>query len=360
MIRRWAHFRNVAALLLGAWLAGAIQADVIETQEGAHLVGRVTKIAGGKVYIDTDFAGPLTVNQSHIVRLETDTPVAVRVVGGQRFDGRLSGAEGAVHVATTTGPVDTKVAEIAALWPAGAPEPEALKPPSHRWTFQASVDVNGKSGNHDQLGTAYGLTATLTRPKSALILSTSYNRQISDEVKSADQGRGGADYSNNYSDKNSWYARDVVGFDRIKDERLYDTAAAGAGYDFIKQIHQTLTGRLGLAFRYEDYSQPVTKDIRSVALDIGVNHSWQFDNSLLATRIAIVPTIEDLNNVRITQETDYDIPLAKSAWKLRLSIANDYNSVPGPTLDKLDTTYSARLVLSFDTSYLGRLGLKWR
>lgn len=206
--------------------------------------------------------------------------------------------------------------------------------------------MTGKNGNHSQLGTAYGLRATLTRLKEALILSTSYNRQVSDGLKSADQFKAGADYSSNYADKNSWYARDEGGFDHIKNLRLYNLAATGQGYDFIKQIRQTLTGRVGVAYRYEDYQHATIEDVNSICLDLGLNYTRQFDRSLLTTRLTFVPTLENLANISITHETDFDIPLSRSAWKLRLGLSNDYNSKPPPGIERLDTTYFGRLILS--------------
>ncbi|MDD2762926.1 MAG: DUF481 domain-containing protein [Opitutaceae bacterium] len=338
---------TVVFILWVAMTASPMRADVVETKDGTHLVGHVTKIADGKVYLDTAFAGSIAIPQSQIVRLETEAPVAVRLVTGQRYDGRLSGTNGQVQVAAATGPVSTPVSEIATSWVAGEPDPQVVSPAAH-WAYEASVDLNGKSGNHTQIGSAYGVRATLTRLKDTLVLATSYDRQMTDGVRSADQFKAGADYSNNYSDKNSWYARDEGGFDHIRDLSVYNIAAIGGGYDFIKQIHQTLTGRLGLAFRYEDYTDPATTpNVRFIGLDLGLNHTLQLDNALLTTRLAIVPALEYLTDMRIMQETNCDIPLAASAWKLRLGVSNDYASRPADDIRKLDTTYFGRLVLSW-------------
>jgi hypothetical protein len=334
----------VLSVAVGA--AGTLRADILETREGAHLTGRVTKITGGKVYLETDYAGVITVDQIHVVRLETDAPLSVRLINGTRVDGRLSSRDDRIEVAAVAGPVSASVTEIAACWVPGAPEPPGLRP-RHHWSYEAAVDVTGKNGNHNQLGTAYALVATLTRLKDTLVLSTSYNRQTSDGVKSADQLKAGADYSSNFADKNSWYVRDAGGFDRLKDLRLYNLAATGEGYDFIKKVGQTLTGRLGLAYRYEDYSQNAAQDVNSLGLDLGLNYTRQIARSLLTTRLAIVPTLEHFDNLTISHETDFDIPITKSAWKLRLGVANDYNSRPPPRIEKLDTTYFGRLMLSW-------------
>ena len=322
------------------------RADVVETKEGTHLVGRVTKIADGKVYVTTEFAGEIVILQSHIIRLETDKSVAVRLVGGRRVDGRLSGGDGNVEVAAAAGPVSTSVNQIAASWPADEPEPTVVRAKRH-WSYEASLDLTGKTGNHDQLGSDYGLRATRSGAKDSLILATNYSRQITDGVKSADQFKASGDYSDNYTDRYSWYARDEGGFDRIKDIGAYNLAASGVGYDFIKQIAQTLTGRVGLAYRFEDYTDRATPNIKSVGLDLEAHHVVHWNKSLLTSRLELVPTLETLSNVRVTHETDFDLPLSLSSWKLRVGVSNDYTSRPADDVRKLDTTYFGRLVLSW-------------
>jgi hypothetical protein len=334
-------------VVLGVLIAaGPARADVIETTDGTHLVGHVTKIADGKVYVDTDFAGSIIVLQTQVLRLETDGPVAVRLVSGRRADGKLSGGNGQVQVAAATGPVNTTINEIAASWAAGARDPQSIKP-KHHWAYEVSVDVNGKNGTHDQLGSDYGVRATLTRLKDTFVFSTSYNRQVTDGVKSADQFKAGADYTDNYADRNSWYVRDEGGFDRIKDLGFYNVTATGVGYDFVKRIPQTLTGRLGLAFRYEDYTDPTTRNVKSIGLDLELRHTLHLDKSLLTTRLEIVPTFETFCNVWITHETDFDVPLSLSSWKLRIGVSNDFTNKPADDVRKLDTTYFGRLVLSW-------------
>ena len=343
-VPRWWILVFAGFVVTGA--AGALRADVIETREGARLTGHVAKITGGKISIETDYAGTITVDQTHVVRIETDRPLSVRLVDGARADGRVTTRGDRIEVVAAAGPVAAPITAIAAGWVPGTPEPPGLRP-RHHWSYEAAVDITGKSGNHHQLGTAYGATATLTRLRDTLVLSTSYNRQVSDGLKSADQFKAGADYSSNYADKNSWYVRDEGGFDHIKDLRLDNLAATGAGYDFVKDVRATLTGRAGLAFRYEDYNHGAGRDVSTLGLDLGANYQLHVGQSLLTTRVAVVPTLEHPDNFTVGHETDFDIPLVKSAWKLRLGVANGYVSKPPPDIERLDTTYFGRLVLSW-------------
>ncbi len=141
--------------------------------------------------------------------------------------------------------------------------------------------------------------------------------------------------------------RNEGGFDRIKDIQFYDVAGFGLGYDFIKQPRQTLTSRLGLSYRNENYKNPRTTDVNSAGADVGVNHSLKFDTASLVNRVTFVPAFNDLANYRLTHESFLELPTANPRWKLRLGVNNDYNSKPGVGVEKLDTGYFTRLVLNW-------------
>ncbi len=331
----------VAALLT----AVGVYADTVDTRSGAHIVGTITAIDAGAVTVETDYAGTLTIKQSEVTGFATDHPVAVRLASGTRFDGQVSaGPNGALQIAGPDGTITTAVGKVAASWKAGAVDPLV----DRHWTYEASVDISGKTGNKEQLGTAGEARAVLKTTQDTLQFYAAYDRQVADHVKAADQLKIGTDYQNNFAGPYSWYARDEGGFDRVKDIDLYNLAAAGFGRDFIKTVERTLTGRLGLSFRYENHRNPVTPDVKSLGLDVAVNNDMTFGNSKLVNRIAYDPSFDDFGNFRVTHESYYQIPLTSPAWKLRLGVSNDYNSKPGPAVKRLDTAYFTRLVLDWE------------
>ena len=66
------HIKKLPLLLISMILAVFARADVVETASGARLVGKVTKIADGKIYLTTDYAGDLTIVQSEVSAISTD------------------------------------------------------------------------------------------------------------------------------------------------------------------------------------------------------------------------------------------------------------------------------------------------
>jgi hypothetical protein len=133
----------------------------------------------------------------------------------------------------------------------------------------------------------------------------------------------------------------------VKDIELYNVAAAGFGYDVIKKSNQLLTTRAGLSFRYEGYRNPLSEDVKSAGLDFGLAHEFTFANAKMVNRVSIVPAFDDFANYRLTHESFLELPLAAPSWKLRMGVSNDYNSTPPIGVEKMDTAYFTRLVLSW-------------
>jgi hypothetical protein len=339
--------RCAAVMVAAGVLALRMDADVIETRSGAKLVGKVVRIDGAAVTLETDYAGTLTIKQSEVVMLTTEAPLNFRLAAGTVLQGTLAPTKaGEVQIKGADGALTTGVEKIAATWAPGGKDP-AIVALERSWTYEAAADLTGKTGNKEQSGAAASFRATLAGAQDNLQFYSAYDRQISDGQKSADQFKAGIDYQNNFSGRKSWYVRDEGGFDRIKDIELYNVAAVGAGFDFIKTGKQTLTGRAGFSYRYEGYADPRTKDVNGAGLDLGLNHRLELSNSLLVNRVSFVPTFEDLGVFRLVHETYYELPLTNPQWKLRLGVANDLNSEPGKGVDKLDTSYFTRLVLNW-------------
>lgn len=328
-------------------LVAQTRADVVETKNGARIVGKIVAISAGAIAVDTDYAGALTIKQSEVVSFSTDQAIAVRLASGTRIDGKVAGApDGTLQVVGADGTISTSVGKVAATWTAGGKDPDLAALERH-WGYEAAVDVTGKTGNSEQLGTSASVRAKLKTAQDTLQFYGAYNRQVSDGVKSADQLKLGVDYQNNFHGQLSWYVRDEGGFDRIKDIELYNVAAFGLGYDVIKKPKQILTTRAGLSYRYEGYKNPLMASVSSAGLDFGLDHEFTFDNSKLVNRLTFVPSFEDFANFRLSHESFYEVPLVAPYWKLRLGVSNDYNSKPGPNVEKLDTVYFTRFVLTW-------------
>jgi putative salt-induced outer membrane protein YdiY len=332
-----------AALLCGLRLS----ADVVETANGAKLVGKITKIHGGVVTLDTDYAGEINVKQVLVTRITTDHAVAVRFADGTGIVGVISStAPDKLRITGTDKSVDSPVGNLSATWAAGQEDPDkvALR---RKWSYEAAADVTGRAGTNSSLGTSYEFRAKLVGPLDVLQYYTAYNRQETQGEVSADQFKVGVDYADNFSAATSWYARDEGGFDRVNDISFYDIAASGLGYDLIKQKDQVFTVRAGLSYRYDEYSTPDTAALSTAGADFELEYLLKTKTFQVTDRIAFDPAFQDLGNFIITHEFAFEVPITKSLWKWSTGVTNNYNSRPVGGVDKLDTLYFTRLVLSW-------------
>ena len=256
-----------------ALCAVRLAADVVETTDGARLVGKIKLIHAGIVTMSTDYAGDISVKQSLVRSISTDHPIAVRTADGTRVVGTATAqASGGIKVAGSRVTIQTSVDKIAASWSAGEEDPDIVAA-RRKWSYEAGADITGESGTHNQLGTSYNFQAKLAGPLDTLKYYTAFNRQETDGQVSADQLKVGADYEANFAPPTLWYVKDEGGFDNVNSIRFYDIAAGGFGHDFIKEKDLTFTGRAGLSYRYDDYSDPSTPAFSSVGADLGLEFS---------------------------------------------------------------------------------------
>jgi hypothetical protein len=335
---------SLASLLMGL----VASADVIETKDGARLVGTVKGINGGTITFNTTYAGDIMVDQAEVVSLTMADALAIRLDDGTVLEGTIvPSGDGEIEIASSSGAVETPVTGVAATWAPGAEDP-AVTALRRKWTYEAAVDVTGKSGNSENFGSAVNFTATLAGQDDTLIFYTSYNQQESDGVTSADEFRAGVDYANKFSGELSWYVRNEAGFDNIKEIDFFNVAAAGFGYTVIDEAKQTLTLRGGLSFRYETYADVLTEDLSSAGLDFGLAHQYEWENAKMRNSLTFVPAFEDFADFRATHDTHVELPLASDQWRVRFGVSNDYRSEPPGGLKEMDTTWYTRLVLSWD------------
>jgi len=331
----------------------AMRADTVETTDGSKLQGKILKVDGGVIEIDTAFAGVVKIKQSAVVVIATDAPVYLRTKAGNTVQGTVSTAAGDIRVAGTGATNSATVANVDAVWltPDQSPEARAAAAAKRFWAFDAAVDVLGKTGNSESLATSFGFTATLAGPDDKLGFYASYTRAKSDGAISANQSKAGVDYASNFSSDLSWYVREEIGTDKIQSLNFYSTTAAGLGFKVINTKQQQLTFRGGLAYRFEGYRDdglPATKDsVSAPALDLALIHSYTATTWRIGNSLTFLPSLEHFSNYRLLHDSFYETPLAASQWKVRVGVSNDYNSQPRPGKEKLDTTYYTKFLLSW-------------
>ena len=344
----------ISALLLAGL---QVQGATLILTDGSRLEGELQKIHNGTFYFKTAFAGVLEIPQDKVGSLQSDAAVALRTESGEVFQGPVqSEAGGAVVVESSGGTVRTDVGSLVSGWQPGDKDPvvaarEAeLEGQLRKWSYTAGVDISGKDGNSENFASSIQAEAKLEGPHDRFVVYGSYIYKETDKVRSEDEQKGGMRYTNFFTDKWGWFLREELERDTFEGIDFRSTTAGGVTYKFIQEERLSLEGSAGISYRYESYSDAGVEDDGFPGLDFGLNLGWQFaDWGKLVTKLSYIPSFDDFGDYLVEHESGVDVPLGTSdAWVMRFGVSNQYNSHPGGSREKLDTSYFARLILTWE------------
>jgi putative salt-induced outer membrane protein YdiY len=337
--------------------AGPAAGDTVVLTDGSRIVGTIERLSDGKLVITTAFAGTIEIDATLLQSLKTDRKINMAFASGDRLLGPVVWPDGPETpvIETGVGPITVAIEKVTAIWPEGADSPEVLAAKAEAETklaavtpdWSVTVEAGGTmtEGNTDTL-TGMGKVEVLRKTSRDLLkfyLAAIYGEE--DNARTQNEYKGGVLFEGNITDRWFWYARTELEFDEFEDIDLRATAAAGAGYYWIKEDDHELKTRGGLGYRHETFDDGSSED--AAIVDLGLDYrldilTWaQFTHSTTYS-----PDIERWSDYRLTLDTAMAIPLADSEkWKLKFGIQNKYNSHPAPGIDRLDNLYYANIVV---------------
>ena len=335
-----------ALLLLAGLLPTAVHADTLTLADGSILNGQIDRISGGEITLNTAFAGIITVKQAQVVEIATSEPVYVQT-GPTTVFGTVSSSIDGLRVTANRAELSTEVAAIEAVWRTGDQSPQE-KAMARNWSYHAALGLSGRTGNTERFAALANFQATLTGPDDKLTFYGSYDRSEDEETLTANEIKGGVDYTRNISPVLNWYARMELETDDAENLDLRSTAAAGVGYIAKDTDNWDMQFRGGLAYRYESFKDGSTNDVPG--LELAFINTYVFTGiGTMRNTITYNPAFEDFGNFRVFHESTLEVPIGTgNKWNLQLGLSNDYSSRPNAGLEKMDTTYFTRFLLEWN------------
>jgi putative salt-induced outer membrane protein YdiY len=351
---------TAAAILAAASFATTATADEIRLKDGTVVHGRLDGIDGDIISITPGYNADGGVKSfkfklDDVLNFSSDEAIYIGI-GAESSStadniayGRVEGTPSGIRVQTSTGVVTAPVTQVKVSYrtPAESPLAKQVKKLERKWAMELAADIRGKTGTSEQIGSSLGFTATNTGPNDTLGFYAKYNYYRTDKQKSADDLSAGIDYKCDISERFFWYARSNTGFNKINQIAFLTEAAAGLGFMAIKEDKHSLEFRVGGAYRYESY---MTNDpyMGKFGLDAGMHYQFQWAWGKFEDKITFVPVFQEFENYIYRHEAFVEFPIAGTKdWFIRIGIQNDYNSRPVARVEKLDTTYSTRIVVKF-------------
>lgn len=341
--------RRFIPALLACLFANFAMADTLTTRDGSVLNGKLGAVTADSITITTPFAGDISVPRDQVASMTSDADRYYKLKSGNTLFGKLTQQGNQRQIVTVDGAMAVNEGAIAASWSEGEDSPEvaALKAAQvapRNWKYEMGINIDGKTGNSEK--TAFGgrLNATLAGPDDTLMFFASGKRARDNSVLTEKELKGGVDYEQKIKDNWSWYTRLGLEYDAVELLDLRTTAAAGFGYQVFDTPDHALRLRTGLQYKHESYSDG--RNESAPGLDAGLSHMIKLGPTTLLTDVTYTPAFEDFGRFNLLHTSSLDWPLSE-AWSLRLGVENDYNSMPVPGTERLDTSYFMRAVVKW-------------
>lgn len=340
------------------------RADQVHLSDGSTIVGKIAGLAEGKLTIETQYAGTLTIDAAGVTGFSADQVMSVllesgdRVVGTPSYDAErgqriTSEAIGEVTVA--------EVSKVTAMWGGDGSAPavaerdariaelekrvEAFRDP---WNYRLQFGVTGSTGNNERLAFNGRADAKREVELERLYLFAEGFYAEENNQRNKNEVLGGIRLERDISERTFLWGKAGLEFDEFENLDLRSTLSAGIGYFVIKEPTHEWKIRGGAGYQHEAFDDGSSDD--NAVLDLGWDYRIDLHEYLRFTNsLTYYPALEEpLNDYRFMVETAAEVPIAgDQGWKLRAGMRNDYDAMPQPGVERLDTTYFLNLVYDF-------------
>lgn len=364
--------KTIAGTLMFAGMLPTLGlADTLELKDGSRLVGTLVRMEADKLVFKTGFSGDLEIQRSNVVSVNTDKPVSVDLKDGSRLIGTLRGGMGGAQYINTklVGQVRVNPAELTAAWDPDdkAPEQIAMEAAAaeHKnqvealqlkalsgdeaWTGKFVLGLSGSEGNTKAQKFDAKIAAHRESEFDRLDLSLQGRSASDEDGQTESETIAKAKLERDFSDR--WFAFGSSSFERDKfeDVDLRTSLTSGVGYFAIKKPTQEWKPRAGIGYLYEAFKS--SPDEGSFVLDLGFDYWVNVGGQLkFSHTFNYLPSLEDPGaDYRLQSEAAVAYPLSKDkAWNIIFSLRHEFDGLPAPEVDKLDTYYKVGLGYDFD------------
>jgi putative salt-induced outer membrane protein YdiY len=327
-----------------AWVAGlflmaaiSFADDEVKLKNGDRVTGKVTSLAGGKLVIETGYAGKVSIDWAQVVSVKTDAPIKVKIATGELLEGKVSaGAEGRLKIETAgpAAPVEVELAKIT-----------HFNEPPTQWHGNINIAAKGTDGN--TLTKSFLISAEGTRETESdlLLLRAIFRYGAQSGVLSERSTYGIFKYQYKFSPRFYGYASEELISDTFKDISMESITSVGAGFDILKEPGCDLSAELGVA--YFDNNFRIAADEAHVGARMALKGRVSLPLGFEFKDLFILyPNFKYGPNFQMRNEATLGTALG-GGWNLLGGVITEFNNRPSPGLHKTDDTYFLGLGYTF-------------
>jgi putative salt-induced outer membrane protein YdiY len=341
--------RSITALTIVSLIAFACTAygDEVILKNGDRVTGKLEGLTDGKLTIQSDLAGKVTVETANVRTLATDEPVELHFHDGTVVKQKLlAAADGqfAIQKGEVLQPQTFGIADLAAINP-----PEK---PRAKWSGSVTASATVTRGNSDTDKISLSMDMVRRAEKDRITFGGlyTYGRQedalTGEMVATEDSWSALLKYDYFFSKKTYGYMNTRAARDRIAELDLRLMAGGGAGYQWVESDSFNVSTEAGLAWLYEKYEN-VSDSAREVSARLAYHVDRKLNEKLgFFHDLEWYPALEDLGDYFLTTRAELRASLTKSMFA-SFKVVLDHDSTPAPGTHKTDVKYLLGVGLTF-------------
>lgn len=323
---------------------GAALADSVYLKNGDRISGKVLRMGGEKLELETPYAGSVKIDNAEIVSIETDEEVDVMLEDGTLSKARLERVpEGGVILRRTAGvpPATIPLRDLAYINPNAKESGVGVD-----WSGRATLGVTDTSGNTETRD-AY-VEARLKATAKEWRWTTDGRAKYAENsgTQTAGSWLAGTRFDWFFRERQYLYGRASIQRDTFSGIDLRWTAGAGYGYKVIESDRTNLELRAGLD--HVSTQRVVPPDQDYLAIGWGID----FDYWIVTDKLQFFFGQEGFADPKgdegmvVRSQTGLRAPIIDDLTA-NLQVNLDYNSDPGPGFKTTDRTYIVGLGYKF-------------
>jgi hypothetical protein len=336
--RGWEVFMRTGTVLLFFLMAVvAFGEDEVKLRNGDRLTGKVTSMAGGKLVLETMYAGTLKIDWAQVVSVKTDAPVKVTLSTGEVLDGKLEpGQDGRLKIDTTgaAAPAEVDLAKV-----------KYFNKPPVQW--HGNINIAGKitEGNTQTKSFLISAEGTRDTEEDQFLLRAIFRYGETSGTLTERNTYGIGKYSYKLTPALYAYVSEELMSDTFRDISLESITSVGAGYELVKESWIDYSVEAGIAYfsiTHRQFPDQAYMGARAasklrVALPLGFE---------LKDTFIIYPNFKDSQAYQLRNEATIGTALG-GGWNLLGGVITEYSRKPPPGIKTTDDTYFVGVGLSF-------------
>ncbi|MFH1370698.1 MAG: DUF481 domain-containing protein [Planctomycetota bacterium] len=321
------------------WMTAPLAADEVYLVNGDRITGKVKTAFDGKLTIESELAGTLTIDINNVATFKTSEPVEVLLKNGTVFKQQVEKADTgkfAIAGSETLKAQDFAVATISAINPPPKPVPQ--------WHGVISGSLVSTHGNTNINTQSFSVNLTKRTENDRSLLATEYfygkqkNPTTGEEEVTQDEWkmRGKYDY---------FFTKKIFGFlegryerDSIAELERRVVVGGGAGYQWVESESFNFSTEAGIASRYEKYSNQ-TDSSSQLSVQLGYHIDKKLDKTFtFINDLTYYPSLEQSSDYLLTTTAELRAKVTELIFT-NFKVVFDYDSTPAVGASDTDVKY---------------------